>query len=630
MKRRNFVKGLLGSASLLSAGAAISSDKLNKNKAPNISNVMIMGIEDAKNHPYFNENDRVLISETGYLYEYVNSNFLINDQPLTEIKFDDEINILINSGGMLRFCDYEKARTKSTENISRVAGKVKDRNSSISIDCFGDSITFGQALEKSEGAINKTGSATNFGDGSTHQHWQFEKNYPLMMESVLKSFFNQEIHVNNYGYSGDRAWTGYLRHRERGNSDLAIIMYGINDCVYASYNGTDPKSISTSAIDSVEEYSRSIRRFVLKQIIKGKACIIIGNSPFASLVGYDGTDLSSVKLARAYNASCRAVADELGCIYIDTISEFFSQYGYKEITQEFTHLNENGISILANKLVSAILSVEKVTKVSHGSIVVLNPSTFPIISKENVVALPNKTSKTPIGTTDNQKTTINVTENGVLIPFYTECPDLVLFVNGQCSKPGAEFLISLDGSSVQSDYQYQRKSVNGRPASMKLISKSTLFNRENCLISDQHSACLTISSPGWHYLEIRKKSGSGYVLIDSLFFESLGNVLQSDVFGCTANITYTTSSASQVLNISSVDNIDDGIFSFSFDSDMQNANYSVNVDALSEHHANMSRVYDKTLSGFKVSFMQAASSKQSMNFVFYNPKSFSISVIGGK
>lgn len=629
MERRFFVKSLVGAASLAAAGTAVASNNKDVNKCS--GNVFVFdNIDDAKKHSGFSHMDRALIRSNGYFYEFNKERLLVDSNSKSEITFDSKVHILVESGGLLKFCDIEKAKSLHSINKARFFSKIKNRNSTISVDCYGDSITFGQALPDTATAKNMNNVATLFGDASFHQQWQFNDNYPNRLKSTLSKFLPQSVEVNNYGYSGDRAWTGFIRHREKSTSDMSIIMYGINDCLYASSNGSNPKDITDSHIDSVESYICAMRMFVINQIINGKACILVGSTTFASLVGYDDSSSAAMKLVRAYNSACNAIAKEFGCMYIDPPTEIFSQYGIGEITQEGTHLNEIGMEILANRIFSAIVSIEHITVADHGSIVVINPTSVPLLSKSDVVALPNSTSSTPIGTIDNKKTTINVNENGVCIPFFSSCPDLVLFINGVCSSAGAEFFVSIDGEALQSDYHYQSEELNGRPISGKVLNKSTPFNRGNCNFSDDKAAYLTVSSPGWHFLEVRKVSGSASVLIDSLSFEAVADVMAKDVVGCTAKACVKSGILSKNVNVKTVIKIDSGVYRVSFENEMFDDEYGVSVTPHANYNANIYRVFDKTKQGFSMSFMQGAGEGKGVDFQMYDPSSISLSVIGGR
>ncbi|ABM25698.1 hypothetical protein Sputw3181_2881 [Shewanella sp. W3-18-1] len=586
-----------------------------------------MSMANAKKNKFKN-GDKVFITDFGYLYSYKESRFIIEGQSQSEMTYDDNMHILVNAGGMLQFDDWGKVKNTQSVNAAKFAGKLKDRTSGVTVDCYGDSITFGQALPNTANATNKIGAQTGFGDGSSYNHWQFNNNYPQWIASFFAENIYQYSAVNNFGYSGDRTITGYLRHRAVSGSDAATIMYGVNDCLFATSNGSQPSGLTSTGMYNVGNYSVALRLFVAKQILQGKSVTVLGTAPFASLVGFDGSQLAASKLARAYNAAAKKVALELGCRFIDVCQDILNQYGIMEITQEGTHLSADGLKIAGSRIAAALVTVETENRVTNGSVLIANPNIACVLSKSSGNLLPNDTSTTPRGTIDNKRTTLNVEANWITIPFFAETDSLVMFINGSCAASGAVFEIILDSGALQSDFHYQRVNFSGKPTASKEIAKSGKFNRENTNISDDTQPFFVVANRGWHSLSIRKNSGDSSVLFDSITFESLASVLASDASGVTASCSVSNGAlGAGASNITSVSEDYPGEFLITFTNSMANNKYTVAID-VNETDADPVAITTryKTVGTVGMAFNKWNGTA----WVKFKPTMFTVQVIGGR
>lgn len=589
-----------------------------------------LNIAQAKAKTGYNENEVVYITDAGYNFKFKSSRQLIDGFSDTEITFDDTLHILVTSGGVLQFCDWGLVRGKQVNNKARFAGKLKSTTAPISIDCYGDSIAFGQAQPSTPGATNRTGQPTNFGDGSVYEHWQFNANYPQWIASFLANNISQSSSVSNLGYSGDRAISGYLRHRAVTGADVCTVAYGINDTLFASSNGTVPGGLNSDEY-SLENYTLAMRLFVAKQIMQGKHTIILGTTPFGSLVGFDGSRFSAAKLTRAYNAAAKAIATEFGCLYVDVCQDIFNQYAIPEICQEGTHLNENGLKIMGTRISAALMLVETENRVVHGSVLVANPNVNAVLTKTNGNVLPNATSVTPRGDITDEKTTMPGGSDWVTIPFYAESDGLVAYVNGIVGGSASTIEIRLDDGALQSDYHYQYEKLSGKPASAKSRSAFLKFNRETENISDANDLILVVANKGWHSISIKKASGSGTLLFDSVYFESLPSVLASDVYGCTAKAVWTAGvfDSAASLDIASLSAPSTGVITATFKNQRVDAKYQVVVDFESSNVGNMIKV-EKTTSGFTVSILSGSGEGAGMSFNPFTPLNAVFTVLGGR
>lgn len=583
-------------------------------------------IAEAKSKTNFYEGQPVTVKEYGLSYKYTGSRLILTGQPDSEMTYDDNMHILINSGGMLVFDDWGVIPSIQSKNFAKYSGKIKDRTSEINIGNFGDSITFGQALPDTASATNRIGQPTNFGDGSTHEHWQFNNNYPQWISSYFSEHFVQTVNINNLGYSGDRTLTGYLRHRESSGLDLATIMYGVNDCLFATSNGTVPQGISTG-VYSVENYEKIIRIFAAKQIVNGASVVILGTAPFASALGYDGSQLAASRLVRAYNAAAKKVADELGCRYVDVCTEIFTQYGIMEITQEAVHLSDDGLKIVGQRISTALVTTETINEVGTSSILIANPNLNFILSKVGGNVLPNASSTTPRGTLGNDGTTMDVGSDWISIPFYASTDSLVAFFNCQIAPTGCVFEISLDNGALQSDFHFQRGGYTGKPAASKQITSLLPVGRETINISDDTNAFLHIANKGWHTLSIRKVSGVSSLLLDSITFESLYSVINSDMKGVTASCTVSSGVLSDSINIKKITEAYPSEWAFEFSNVLFNNKFTVIADS---NETSVTPITYTVRYKSETSFGIAWNRFNGATWELFTPATFTVKVIGGR
>ena len=571
------------------------------------------------------DGELIYLTDVGYVFKFESSRYLIDGQSASEITFNDNLHILVTAGGMLQFDEFDKLRGVQSANSARFAAAIKDRTTPVTVDCYGDSITFGQALADTANATNKIGVATGFGDGSTHEHWQFNSHYPYWVLQEISGGMLQGGSVNNYGYSGDRALTGYLRHRVLSGSMAATVMYGVNDCLYATANGVNPDGLTTNSLYSVEQYSHILRIFVAKQIMQGKCVTILGTPPFASLSGFDGTQLAAQKLTRAYNAAAKAVAAEFGCRYVDVNQDIAQQYGVLEFTQEGTHPDDVGLKVLGTRIAASVLSVETENRVQSGATLIANPTPNAMWARSGANILPNA-SCTPSGATDDSRTTMNVDSNGITIPFYAETDGLVLYPQGICAS-GVSFSIELDHGAVQSDLWMQRQSFSGKPASIKVLSSLFTFTYESVDIFDDTKPSLVVANRGWHTLTIKKVSGSGSLLLDSLRFVGLDTALNNQVTAFAKLGPAFALDASVSRNIESVSVPFPNETAVTFAVPMLNANYTVVVDTNETAADPVSyAIRYKTVNGFGVTFWKLTAGV----WALFAPTSATVRVIGGR
>ncbi|WP_185737714.1 SGNH/GDSL hydrolase family protein [Burkholderia cepacia] len=163
---------------------------------------------------------------------------------------------------------------------------------SISIACYGDSITYGQDTTAS-------GVATQI-NGATQT--RSTQPFPENMQTAL-SFIGAAgtITVINRGYPGDSTVQGISRWAGASATDVSLIMYGHNDANNYGSNG----------IVSIANYRRNMATLIAREQSKGAAVIVLGPPHVQDPVGDNNI--------RAYSHAAQEVATLMGVMFVDTV-----------------------------------------------------------------------------------------------------------------------------------------------------------------------------------------------------------------------------------------------------------------------------------------------------------------------
>ncbi|MVG15838.1 SGNH/GDSL hydrolase family protein [Aeromonas jandaei] len=492
----------------------------------------------------FIEGETVYLKDKGFKFRFYANRELIPGQPITALTFSDELHVLVKSGGMLQFCDWDIIPQLQARNYASFASKLLSRTVPITYDVYGDSLVFGQANARDLGATDKIDSPTGFGDGSVHGHWKFNEPWPSYLQASLQEYLPQKVIVRNAGYSGDRVFNGYLRHRIQTQADLSIIAYGTNDTLYATDNGRNPDGIFTHGLYNVTNFSKLSYLFSAREILRGKAVVLMGTPIFANIIQkpilpWDNTQFAATRLSHAYDTASADLARILGADYIDTKRDIIRQHSVLELTNDGVHYNSTGAKLVGNRI-SAMLRIpyRTASHVNSGSVLIANPAMSDVGGHALYGAKYDSSSSAPKwGLADKDSSTITTEKNSPLsFNFYSEDDGLVVFVNSRSKGKYVEYDMYLDGGAVQPLLMFSQDEKRKSPESYKKIKTSIDKNRNNSDVCSPSDPVILIASRGWHTLTI-KQTGKNPLSVDSISFVSIDNLSQprvtkSDVKNC--------------------------------------------------------------------------------------------------
>lgn len=284
------------------------------------------------------------------------------------VDFTDELHVVVNlAGGGTAIAECQLGsiagyvRQLHARNEADFHARVSQASSIVAataMACYGDSITFGQLDAGVSGATvyspTRNGTATGFGDGSTHAHNSLAVSYPdQLLTNMLAVYGAGKITMANRGYSGDRVGIAYRRHRTGAGQKACLIHYGTNDVLFATINGTNQVGIF-STIATPNDYGGYIlalfhdayRKFVMREILRGSMVVLVSPGPFISSSGYNGSTYAAAQILKYWQAAIEQIGDEFGLAVIrDT--ETVYQYANPEVTHDGTHPNDFGAQVRA-------------------------------------------------------------------------------------------------------------------------------------------------------------------------------------------------------------------------------------------------------------------------------------------
>lgn len=494
---------------------------------------------EAQTLDFLQDGDLVFVTDLygGSYYRAKDTAEVIDGQVSTAYTFADELTFYRTASGKPFVFDInlnaDLLRRLEDEHYIDFFAKQIRRDVAQNVAMYGDSLTFGQAAASAAGASNLIGVATNYGDGSTFQNWQYDQNIPKELSDGLAPVRASALTVHNRGYSGDRAWNMYLRHRTPPTAGVSIVWASsVNDVAFATSNAATTPGITTDAEDGVAGYTEALRRFVAREILRGNSIVIMGPPNYSGSNGWDGFSSSAMRLSAAYNNAAKAVAEFFDVQFVDVRKEILDQYFIGDIQADSVHFNPVGCKVMGRRLAALFVGDgwRSPDCVQAGSIIVANPATANILSQALTPPTVNVSPQSGgPGLISANPTTLNVVSGDpIMMSFYSKVEDLICYVNGKAID--ATVTIDLDGAALQQDYQSAISAgKTTQPSGSAPVSTRTeaysgthLINRVSKRWNSDDGLYFHVSGKGWHTLTITKDSGTT-AQFDGLEFQSWEN-----------------------------------------------------------------------------------------------------------
>lgn len=199
-------------------------------------------------------------------------------------------------GGNLKKVNTDVSHLKSLlpESVRTLATALKKANdgSSISIACYGDSLTYGQDTSSTGGQPPINGATQG----------RSPNPYPDSLSTSLSTIGITNIVINR-GYPGDTSADGLTRWASASATDVAILMYGTNDAM--NFGGT--------GLVGVDDFRKNMSEMIEREISKG-AAVILMSPPNVS------DPVSNAKIA-PYRAQVKYLANAYAVDFIDSAEQ---------------------------------------------------------------------------------------------------------------------------------------------------------------------------------------------------------------------------------------------------------------------------------------------------------------------
>ena len=270
--------------------------------------------------------------EDGTLAEIINQE--IFGELNTRVGTLEEEVVTINSK-----LDNLDITSKNIVLLSNYYKKVIRHSGTVNIGCMGDSLTRGVDTVSSD--IVQSTITTD--SGYTQTTTVAGTTYPEKLQDLMQSLFTDfQTNVYNYGISGSTVKDAYTYWTQNKNTDLMIMMFGINDG-NESYSGDYYGDIS----QFVYYYEKLIERY-----LNYNTAIILMQPTSGPAIGQDNFKWSN---RTAYQQAIRMLGKKYNIPVIETPSEITNNFIDTEFS-DGTHMNTKGYSLLATRLCATLIN----------------------------------------------------------------------------------------------------------------------------------------------------------------------------------------------------------------------------------------------------------------------------------
>ncbi|MBN3228989.1 SGNH/GDSL hydrolase family protein [Pectobacterium brasiliense] len=578
--------------------------------------VIRLTLANAKKFERFIDGQRVYLTDVGYTFVYNSSRNIILGHAGSEITSDDELHKLVSNGGMLEFDDYDKLNELENLNYTQYQAKLRT-NKPIKMISYGDSITWAQ------------------GPGGG----QMSVTYPAVIAEVMSSLTQSIWTSQNQAHAGDTALAHYIRTINDGSDgDISTIMLGINDIKAATNNGNVPENVDGDSLYSGKNFSVVMRKFVARELLRRRCVVLLGTTQFVGGANISPMgNLTEGYVSWVYDSAVKSVANEFGCLFIDTKRDITRQYGLSESAFDGVHLREEFISIMGKKLAAVFMQQDykRPCVMRQGSVVLPHVFYTPISSNVTLKRneFTNGTSPPFLGAADDPEAvgvmlpndpaggavTIAVyikDDNSLIFPsFHAKGPWMVdMILNNGARQPLYPSNVEIPTILQDPDYIVSRRSISG----------DTSKNRATERFSQLATACyLHVTTAGWHMITFASGQNAEPVSLEGLVCDSWSNVKNNDINGGVVGTLFRRDSSNTVTGfVTGCTTEAVGQFNVSM-ANLVTDNYRVDVEYTEDASFIIHRVVFKTTNSFRILFYNAANA-------LINPTSFRVTVIGGR
>lgn len=577
--------------------------------------VIQLPLAQAKARTY-NAGQLVRITDVGFLFRFNPNRTLLDGFVESTITVDDELHKLVVSGGMLEFVDYGSLSVVEERNYAAYQARMRI-GSSIGLVSYGDSITWGQRPDGGQ-SVNP---------------------YPAVIANTMSTRTRSTWTQQNLASPGDRALTQYIRTMQDGTTGhISTIMLGINDTLYSTNNGEFPENITGNTLYGVNNYITIMRKFVARELLRGRCVVILGVTQFVSLNLGPMGNMTAPYLVRTYDMAAKQVAAEFGCMFVDTRRDITQQFGISESCHDGIHLRDDFLPVIGKRFACVFMQQDykNPVKLKTGDVFIPNYLHQPIMSNRILQLSPFQNGTSPpfgggVSNPDAMGVLLpnDATGGSVTFAFYLDSDSAVIYPSIHSDGSAYSFDLILDDGAMQPDYPSDVEIIpvlrdRQYILSGRSIAGSASKNRSTERYSQITTACyMHVTTRGWHMITFNMGMNAGVAAVEGLVLDSWTNVKNNDVFGGISGSALWNSSGTELVGlVTGVTNLATGVFEVGI-SNLVVENYRVEVESTEDTTPLVYRVVYKSNNSFRVLFWDAAGAA-------VTPTSFRVRVLGGK
>lgn len=391
-----------------------------------------------------------------------------------------------------------------------------ETNKALKIICQGDSLTYGQDTTSAD--KRPIATDTTLDGNVTHYFTQAGKTYPEYLQEIFRSLYGSNtantVNILNRGIEGQTAEWGYQKWSQfKTTGDIVILCYGNNE-----------SSTDVDITSFIKNYEKNILMYQDWDI------------PSIILIPPRMKTLSEDKF-RGYKRALKTLALAYGIPCIDGDQFHFGYESQKIFSTDLVHFNTLGYKIIAHRVFSALLQLERKTEVGNNCMV------YPYSDRNNYYKKGScweqiAGSSRVLNNSNANTMAVVIGANGSLtIPFYTK--DMLIVVPIFSKDTAGICNITINTNVEQNRELYKSDGLIFKTLSSFIIPssqyvytgnsfnmdiKNTYWDKTKIGVNDSgEKGAPFITSIGYNSITI-KNTGTGNIILEGLKFYDLKSI----------------------------------------------------------------------------------------------------------
>lgn len=408
-------------------------------------------------------------------------------------EINNKLDEMVEDGTLENLLNNYNIFYKNVSLLGKLYQKIIKKDS-ITINCQGDSLTYGQ---DNYSVDKRSPDSTPADDGAVHTNYRASITYPEELQTIFDTMFGSNVvTVNNLGYSGDTAKMSYSRWTVNRNADVVLLMLGTNDSKQSSWVPVDYRN-------NIDEYL-DYMGLIIERYLSWNTAVILLTPPYSKTQNSD--NINGNTTTNVYDDTLVKFANKYNCPIVQTEKYIKNNYN-DDYYSDSIHLNGTGYKSFADKLFSIfcgtgiINSNFDITTEMFVNSSIVNPYTLGLASGlNNTSAANNQTANNKIMyIQQNGKMCYGCNikyDNALIIPICTNGANFVVDFNSQ------QPLSTIKNSNSGVIYKNSITNFTIDTARTPAITRETIIK---AIMSNNY---LLIPSKGMHTIQVSNSNSS--------------------------------------------------------------------------------------------------------------------------